>query len=144
MGEKRRSNQSILKEINLNVHWKDWCWSWSSKTLTTWCKELTHWKRPWCWERLKAGGKGDNRGRDNWMAWRFNGHELEQTPGDSEGQGSLTCCSPWGRRKSYMTWQLNSNGKNKKLLTLNQPKLWYFDVRFYVTIFLFLIFSFSF
>ena len=41
----RRSNQSILKEIN---HWKDWCWSWSSNTLATWCEELTHWKRPWC------------------------------------------------------------------------------------------------
>ena len=33
-----------------------------------WCKELTHWKRPWCWERLKAGGKGKDRGWDAWMA----------------------------------------------------------------------------
>ena len=52
----------------LNIHWKDWCWSWNSSTLSTWCKELTHWKRPWCWERLKAGGEGDNRGWDGWMA----------------------------------------------------------------------------
>ena len=37
-------------------------------TLATWCKELTHWKRPWCWERLKAGGKGDDRGWDGWLA----------------------------------------------------------------------------
>ena len=37
----RRSNQSILKEINPNIHWKDWCWSWSSNTLATWCEELT-------------------------------------------------------------------------------------------------------
>ena len=37
----RRSNQSILKEINLNIHWKDWCWSWCSNTLATWCEELT-------------------------------------------------------------------------------------------------------
>ena len=36
--------------------------------LATWCKELTHWKRPWCWERLKAGGEGDDRGWDSWMA----------------------------------------------------------------------------
>ena len=43
----RRSNQSILKSV-LNIHWKDWCWSWNSNTLVTWCKELTHWKRPWC------------------------------------------------------------------------------------------------
>ena len=56
----RRSNKSVLKE--LNIHWKDCCWSWSSNTLATWCKELTHRNRPWCWERLnakEAGGRGD-------------------------------------------------------------------------------------
>ena len=37
-------------------------------TLTTSCKELTHWKRPWCWEELRAGGEGDDRGWDGWMA----------------------------------------------------------------------------
>ena len=63
----RRSNQSILKEINLNIHWKNWCWSWSSNILATWWEELTHWKRPWCWEILKAGGAGGNRGWDGWM-----------------------------------------------------------------------------
>ena len=52
----------------LGVHWKDWCWSWNSNILATWCKQLTHWKRPWCWERLKAGGEGDDRGWDGWMA----------------------------------------------------------------------------
>ena len=52
----------------LNIHWKDWCWSWNSNTLSTWCEELTHWKRPWCWERLKAGGEGDDRRWDGWMA----------------------------------------------------------------------------
>ena len=61
----RRSNQSILRE-NSSECWKDWCWGWKSNTLATWCKELTHWKRPWCWERLKAG-EGDNRGWDVWM-----------------------------------------------------------------------------
>jgi len=45
----------------LGVHWKDWCWGWNSNTLATSCKELTHWKRPWCWEGLGAGGKGDDR-----------------------------------------------------------------------------------
>ena len=43
-------------------------WSWNSNTLATWCKELTHWKRPWCWERVKTGGEEDNRGWDGWMA----------------------------------------------------------------------------
>ena len=51
----------------LNIHWKGWCWSWSSITLATWCEELTHWKRPWCWERFKVGGEGDDRGWDGWM-----------------------------------------------------------------------------
>ena len=52
----------------LNIHWKDWCWSWNSNTLATWCQELTHWKRLWFWERLKAGGEGEDRGWDGWMA----------------------------------------------------------------------------
>ena len=66
----RRSKQSIL-----NVHWKDWCWSWSSNTLATWCEEPAHWKRPWCWERLKAEGEGDDRGWDlGWHHW-LNGLE---------------------------------------------------------------------
>ena len=50
------------------VHWKDWCWSWNSNTLATWCKELTHWKRLWCWERLKVRREGDERGWDGWMS----------------------------------------------------------------------------
>ena len=66
----RRSNQSILKEISPGVHWKYWCWSWNSNTLATWCEELTHLKRPWCWERLRAGGEEDDRGWDGWMASR--------------------------------------------------------------------------
>ena len=52
----------------LCVHWKDWCWSWNSNILATWCEELTQWKKPWCWERLRAGGEGGNRGWDGWMA----------------------------------------------------------------------------
>ena len=44
----------------------DWCWS--SNTLATWCEELTHWKRPWCWKRLRVGGEGENRGWDSLMA----------------------------------------------------------------------------
>ena len=87
---------------------KDWCWSWNSNTLATWCKELTHLKRPWCWERLKAGGEGTTE--DEMVGWHqwLNGHEFEQTPrvfGD--GQGSLACWSPWGRKELDMTEKLN-------------------------------------
>ena len=80
----------------LNIHWKNWCWSWSSNTLATWWEELTHWKRTWCWERLKAGGEGDNRGWDGWMAsltqWCWPSTSAihpEQALGHVDGQGSL-------------------------------------------------------
>ena len=66
-GTSRRSNQSILKEMSPEYSLKVWCRSWNSNTLATWCKELTHWKRPWWWERLKVG-EGDDRGWDGWMA----------------------------------------------------------------------------
>ena len=56
------------KKLVLNIHWEDWCWSWNSNILATWCKELTHLKRPWCWERLMVGGEGEDRGWDCWMA----------------------------------------------------------------------------
>ena len=62
-----KPDQSQRKSI-MNIHWKHWCWSWSSSTLATWYKEPNHWKRPWCWERLKAGGEGDDRGWDDWIA----------------------------------------------------------------------------
>ena len=61
----RRSNQFILRKSTPNIHWKDWCWNWSSNTLATWFEELTHWKRPWCWERLKG------RKRRGWQRMRW-------------------------------------------------------------------------
>ena len=64
----RRCNQSILKKISFEYSWKDWCWSWSSNTSATWCEQLTHLKRPWCWEKLRGGGQGHDRGWDDWMA----------------------------------------------------------------------------
>ena len=76
-------------------------------TLATWCEELTHWKRPWCWERLKAGGEGVIE--DEIVGWhhQLNGHEFEQALGVGDGQGGLACCSPWGRKESDTTEQLN-------------------------------------
>ena len=88
-----QTNQSQRKSV-LNILWKDWCWSWNSSTLATWCEEPTHWKRPWCWEGLKAGGEGDNRGWDD----QLNGHEFEQASGEGEWQGSLVYCRPWDHR----------------------------------------------
>ena len=98
------TSQSQRKSV-LNIHWKDWCWS--SSTLATWCEELTHWKRPWCWKRLKAGGEADDRGWDGWMASPTRWTWVEPAPGVGDGQGSLACCSPWGHEELDMTEWLN-------------------------------------
>ena len=63
----RRSNQSMLGRSVLSVHWRDWCWSWNSNALATWCEELTHLKTLML-GLLKVGGEGDNREWDGWMA----------------------------------------------------------------------------
>ena len=76
-------------------------------TLATSCKELTHWKRPWCWERLKAGGEGVNKEWDGWMASPTRWTWVWVNSGVGDGQRSLVCCSPWGCRKSDRTEQLN-------------------------------------
>ena len=60
----RRSNQSFLKEISPEYSLEGW----NSNILATWCEELTHWKRLWCWEKLRAGRERDDRGWDGWMA----------------------------------------------------------------------------
>ena len=64
----RRSNQSILKEISPGCSLERLMLNWNSNTLATSCEELTHWNRPWSWEVLGAGGEGDDRGWDGWMA----------------------------------------------------------------------------
>ena len=60
--------RGLIIYIIIIIFSADWCWSWNSNTLPTWCEELTHWKRPWSWERLKAGGEGDDREWDGRMA----------------------------------------------------------------------------
>ena len=92
----------------LNIHWKKWCWSWNPNTLATGCEELTRWKRPWCWERLKG------RRRRGWQRMRWldaitdsMDTSLNKLQELVMGQGSLTWCSPWGDKKLDMTEQLN-------------------------------------
>ena len=62
----RRSNQSILKEISLGVHWKDWCWSWNSNTLATWCEELPHLKETLMLGKIE-GRRRRGRQRMRWL-----------------------------------------------------------------------------
>ena len=63
----RRSNRSILKETSLDCSLEGLMLKLKLQYLPTWWAEVTHLKRPWCWERLKVGGEGDNRGWDGWM-----------------------------------------------------------------------------
>ena len=58
----RRSNQSILKEINPEYSLEGLMLKLKLNTLATWWEEPTHWKRPWCWEKLKGSEEGGNRG----------------------------------------------------------------------------------
>ena len=116
----KRSNQSILKEINpeylleglmlkLKLQYFGYIFG----------EELTHWKRPWCWERLRAGGEEGNRGWDDWMAsltqwtwiWPNPGWEWTGKPGLLQSTGSTKQqqprqvelkCSHGGKRKINM------------------------------------------
>ena len=90
------------KGIDPEYSLQDWCWNWHSNTLATWCEELTYLKRPWCWERLKVGGEGDDRGWDGWMAsltqWRW-----WQTvrPGVLQSMGSQRVGHDWATELNW-------------------------------------------
>ena len=129
------TSQSSRKSV-LNIHWMDWCWS--SNTLATWCKEPTHLKRPRCWERLKVGGEGDDRGWDGWMAsltdvdmclsklrelvmdreaWRAAVHGVTKTQ---------TRLSDWTEPEKTVrdtnTWRLNNTFLNNQQVTEKKSK----------------------
>ena len=105
----RRSNQSILKEISPGCSLEGLTDAEAESPLATWCVEPTHWKRPQCWERLKAGREGATGGEMvGWHHW-LNGHEFEQAVEVGNGQGSLACCSLWGGQESGITKWLNNS-----------------------------------
>ena len=106
LGQQGNPNSQTYVKSVLNIHWNDWYWSWNSKPLATWCKEMIHWKRPWCWERLQVG-EGDNREWDGWTASRTQWTLVWVSSDLGDGQGSLVCCSPWGCKHSYNTEWLN-------------------------------------
>ena len=129
----RRSNQSIPKENNLIVHWKDWCWSLNSNTLATWCEELTHLKRPWCRERLRAGEEGDNKGWGGWMASPTQWTWVWVDSRSWWWTGGLACCGFMGLQRVRHDWatELNwtleaTSSKSVSSLVGRKPYHWCF------------------
>ena len=109
----RRSNQSILKEINPEYSLEGQMLKLKLQYFGHWCERPTHWKRPWCWERLMAEGEEGNRGWDGWMnmslcklweivndreAWHVEVHGVAK---------SQTQLSDWTTTKTPNTWHFN-------------------------------------
>ena len=102
----RRSNQSILKEISPEYSLEGLMLKLKLQYFATWCEELIHWKRSWCWERLKEEKGMIEDEMVGWPHW-LNAHEFEQALGVADWQGGLACCSPWDFKESDTTEQLN-------------------------------------
>ena len=99
----------------LNIYWKDWCWSWNSSTLATWWEELTPWKRPWCWQRLKEGGKGDNRGWDGWKASLMRWTWVWVGSGSWWWKGKPGVLQSMGSQRVRHDWATELNGLGARL-----------------------------
>ena len=103
----RRFNHSILKEISPEYSLGGMMLKLNSNTLATWCEELTHWKRPGCWERLKAGREGDDRGGDGWMASLTRWTWVWVNSGSWWWTGKPGMLRSWRRKESDTTEWLN-------------------------------------
>ena len=98
----KRSNQSILKKINPEYSLEGLVVKLKLQYFGHWCEKLTSWKRPWYWERLNSEKAAAEDKMVGWYHW-LNGHEFEQTQVNSEGQGSLLCCSSCSCKESDTT-----------------------------------------
>ena len=138
LGLQRDPTSPSLRRSVLDVHWKDWCWNWNSSSLATWCEELTHLKRPCCWERLRAGGEGDNRGWDGWMAsptqwawvwvnsrsWWWTGR-----PGVLQSMGSQRVGHSWATELNWtcslgQCWEHKMVAQKQKLMAPKVLEVW--------------------
>ena len=109
------TSQSERKSI-LNIHWKDWCWSWNSNTLATYVKNWFIGKDPDAGKDWRHEEKGTTEYEMAGWYHRLKGHEFGWTPGAGDGQGGLACCSPWGCKQLDMTEWLNWTELKSRLL----------------------------
>ena len=103
----RRSNQSILKEISPEYSLEGLMLKLKLQYFGHLMQRMTPWKRPWCWERLKAGGEGDDRGWDGWLASPTQWTWVWASSGSWWWTRKLACCSPWGHKELDTTERLN-------------------------------------
>ena len=107
---------------------------WNSSTLATSCEELTHWKRLWCWEGLRAGEKGDDRGWDGWMASLTRWTWVWVNSGSWWWTGRPGCCDSWGHKESDTTERLNWTELNWAVFPVlySRPLFIYFKYNIHV------------
>ena len=123
--------QQEIKAVNpkgnqsWNIHWKDWCWSWSSNTLATYCEELTHWKTPWCWKGLRAGGEGDDRGWDGWMALPTQSTWVWASSGSWWWTGKTGVLQSMGLQKVRHNWVTKMNHIQTQILGQGIRRKWF-------------------
>ena len=103
----RRSNQSILKEISPEYSLEGLMLKSKLQYFGHLMQRADSFETPWCWDKLRVGREGDNRGWDGWMGYQLNAHEFRRTLGVGDGQGGLACCGSWGRKESDKIEWLN-------------------------------------
>ena len=106
-GLQRDQASQSWRKLVLNIHWKDWCWSWNS---ILWPPDAKNWftrKDSAAGKDWRQEEKGTTEDKTVGRHHPLDGHELEQAPGDGDGQGSLACCSPWDYKELDTTEQLN-------------------------------------
>ena len=99
LGQQGDQTSQSQSNSTLNIHWKDWCWSWNFSFLVIWCEQTTHWKSSWCWERLRAEGEEGVRGWDGCTA--------------SPMQQTWTCANSRGWWGTGRTGMLQSMGSQR-------------------------------
>ena len=120
LGLKGAPTSPFWRRSVLNIHWKDRCWSWNSSTLATWCEELTL-QKTLMLGKLKAGGEGDDRGWDGWMASPTQWTLVWVNSGSWQWTGRPSVLQSMGSQRVWQNWTIEL-----KWNELNSP--WFIDI----------------